>query len=44
MAQALTTIQELRQRHQHIRLTDQGKIFNTEHHEHLGAGQPARDC
>jgi succinate dehydrogenase / fumarate reductase flavoprotein subunit len=30
MAQALATIRELRQRHKHIRLTDQGKIFNTE--------------
>jgi succinate dehydrogenase / fumarate reductase flavoprotein subunit len=30
MAQALATIQELRQRHKHIPLSDQGKTFNTE--------------
>jgi succinate dehydrogenase / fumarate reductase flavoprotein subunit len=30
MQKALTIIQDLRQRHKHIRLTDRGKIFNTE--------------
>ena len=30
MTQALATIQELRERHQHIQLNDHGKIFNTE--------------
>jgi len=30
MTRALATIQELRERHKHIPLTDQGKIFNTE--------------
>jgi succinate dehydrogenase / fumarate reductase flavoprotein subunit len=30
MRQALGTIQELRERHRHIHLTDQGKVFNTE--------------